>query len=290
MSHKRLLALAPILVLVLVSLIVLGSAIIAMVCLPTERSSALGSLIGGAAGMLAVIWFSASLYYQSKQLKEQRQQFFENFHQLIEDNRRNSLVLVRDILSRAEEKALKSNPELTSFIELKIQYIKMSNLQAALTSTDPQTVLKDAGKWLKTIEGPALTLMTGIKFAAEIYFRATGKTDINYTLEPEIFVRNYAGTLCIVPYFEEYIPVALTISNWMVNMKSVRAAVDIAYWVAAYKGMLIDGVSDIIDKNRIIEDVKNYKKAGYALPAIAEGLLDDPKQLSFDGYGTFPKR
>lgn len=117
MPNKRLLILLSILVVLL--------AIAATIYFPTEYFSALGSLFGAAAGMLAVIWFSASLYNQSQQLKEQRQHFLENFKQLREDNRRNSLVIVKDILNRSEEKALKSNPSLKDIGDLIIQYTNL---------------------------------------------------------------------------------------------------------------------------------------------------------------------
>lgn len=267
MPHKRLL--------VIVSIIVLVLALVAAVLLPTKYSSAVGSLFGAGAGMLAVIWFSAGLYYQSQQLKEQRQQFLENFKQLQEDNRRNSLVLVRDILSRAEERALKSNPDLKSINDLMTQYINMLELSTTLKSTDPNTVLVDGKNWLITKEGPALFLMRGIKSAAETYFRATGESGIDYTLEPELFVAAYGPTLWEVPYFEEYRAAASFLSEWMVKTKPIRAAVELAYWVAALKQASSEGVSEIMNTDKIIEDVKQHLKAGYPLPEIAKDFAND---------------
>jgi len=250
-------------------------AITATFCFSTEYFSALGSLFGAAAGMLAVIWFSASLYNQSLQLKEQRQQFLENFKQLREDNRRNSLILVKDILDRAEEKALKSNPNLKSIDDLMTQCIDMSEWPSILKSTDPDTVLEHGKNWLLMKEAPAFFLMRGIKSAAETYFRAIGGSNIDYTIEPDLFVAAHGPTLWKLPYFEEYQGIASFISEWMVRTKPGRASIHLAYSVATLKKASDEGFPEIIDEDAIIENIKQHKKAGYPMPAIAEGLVND---------------
>ena len=227
MPHTRLLF--------LVSIAVVLVAIAVPFYFSTEYFSALGSLFGATAGMLAVIWFSASLHYQSQQLKEQRQQFVENFKQLQEDNRRNSLVLVRDILSRAEERALKSNPGLKSINDLMTHYFDILEWGDILKSKDPATVLQAGRQWLLAKEGPALFLMRGIKSAAETYFRAIGTGGIDYTIEPELFVAVYGPTLWKVPYFDEYQAVGAFLSEIMSRLKPGRESVQLAYWVAAFK-------------------------------------------------------
>jgi len=236
---------------------------------PTEYFSALGSLFGAAAGILAVIWFSASLYYQAQQLKEQRKQFLENFKQLREDNRRNSLVLVKDILARAEERALKSNPSLKSINDLMAQYITVIEWPDILKSTDPHIVIEHGKSWLNMKELPATYLMRGIKSAAEIYFRSIDNRNIDYTLEPELFVEAYGSTLWKVPYFAEYRSITSWISKWMVRMEPGRKAIQLAYQVA-----LLKAEPKLWKIDKIIEDIEQHKKAGYPMPAIAEGLVN----------------
>ena len=242
---------------------------------PTEYFSALGSLFGAAAGILAVIWFSASLYYQSQQIKEQRQQFLENFEQLREDNRRNSLVVVKDILSRAEERALKSNPNLKSINDLITEYFKIHDWPAILKSTDPDTVLEQGKNWIVMKETPAFLLMQGIKSAAETYFRSIGRSDIDFTIVPEQFVFEYGPTLWNVPYFEEYQCIAPLISESMVTMKQGRKTIQLAYSVAVYKKSLDEDLRGIIKEDKIFEAIKQHIDAGYKLPAIAEELLNN---------------
>ena len=267
MPNKRLL--------IILSILVIGLAIAAAIYFPIEYFSALGSLFGAAAGILAVIWFSASLYYQSQQMKEQRQQFLENFKQLREDNRRNSLIVVKDILSRAEERALKSNPNLKSINDLLTEYLKINEWPIILNSTDPDTVLEHGKNWLLIKEAPALLLMRGIKNAAEIYFRSIGRSDIDFSIDPEEFVFIYGPTLWKLPYFGQYQGIAGFISESMVTIKPGRKSIQLAYSVAMYKKSLNEGLRGLIKEDKTIEYIKQHKKAGYKLPAIAEGLVND---------------
>lgn len=262
MPNKRLL--------IILSILVIGLAIAASIYFPIEYFSALGSLFGAAAGILAVIWFSASLYYQSQQIKEQRQQFLENFKQIREDNRRNSLVLVKDILARAEERALKSNPSLKSINDLMAQYITVIEWPDILKSKDPHIVIEAGKNWLTVKENPAVFLIRGIKSAAEIYFRSIDNNNIDYTLEPELFVAAYGSTLWKVPYFAEYQSIASWISEWMVRMEPGRKSIQLAYQVA-----LLKDNPELWKKDKIIEDIERHKKAGYPMPAIAEDLVND---------------
>jgi len=260
--------------LIILSTIVVVLAIASTLCFPTEKYSALGSVFAAAAGMLAVIWFSASLYNQSQELKEQREQFSKNFKQLQEDNRRSSLVVVKDILSRAEERALKCNPNLTCIDDLRAQYIDMDEWPTILKSTDPNEVIKLALNWKLTKEEPALFLMRGIKSAAETYFRAIGRTDIDYSIEPELFVAEHGPTLWKLPYFEEYQTAAAFVSELMVPMKESRAAIEMAYLVALCK-KTSENRGVIMIPNSTIEKVVQHKKAGYELPLIAKDLPTD---------------
>jgi hypothetical protein len=256
--------------LILSSILVVLLAIAIAIHFPTEYFSALGSLFGAVAGILAVIWFSASLYYQSQQMKEQRQQFLENFKQLREDNRRNSLVIVKDILSRAEERALKSNPNLKSINDLMAQYIIIIEWPDILKSKDPQIVLEAGKNWLTMKDNPAVFLMRGIKSAAEIYLRSIDNKNIDYTLEPELFVAAYGSTLWKVPYFAEYQGIASWISEWMVRMEPARKGIQLAYQVA-----LLKDSPKYWKKDKIIKDIEQHKKAGYPMPAIAEDLMNN---------------
>lgn len=267
MLNKRLL--------ILLSILVVLIPIAATIYISTEYLSALGSIFGAAAGMLAVIWFSASLYNQSQQLKEQRQQFLENFKQLREDNRRNSLIVVKDVLSRAEERALKANPILKSIDDLMVQYINISEWPNILKSTDPDTVLESGKNWILTKETPAFFLMRAIKSASEIYFRAIGKTDIDYSAEPELFVFTHGQTLWKIPYFEEYQGVASFLSESMVTMMPARKAIHLAYSVATLKKASDEDLSGIIKEDKIVEAIKKHKKSGYPMPAIAKDFAKD---------------
>ncbi len=64
--NKRILVL-----LILLSLLDAAAAAAAMYHLDNARLSSYGSILSAAGGVLAVIWFTGSLWYQSQQLKEQ---------------------------------------------------------------------------------------------------------------------------------------------------------------------------------------------------------------------------
>jgi hypothetical protein len=239
--------------------------IYAIVFLNPEYFSALGSLFAAAGGILAVIWFSASLYNQSQQLKEQREQFLENFRQLREDARMNALDLAKDILSQAEERALKLNPNLESINDIMMQYIQCRpELESIFNSVDPNVILECVKNWHKKA-GPAMVLMRGIKIAAETYFQAIGKSKVEYTKEPEKFVMMYGPKLWKLPYFDAYESVAHWLSVLLIKTEPGRKAVEIAYLIALEKTM-----PGTTMKDEIIKDIEKHKEAGYRLPAIAK--------------------
>jgi len=258
MLNKRLL--------ILLSIIVVLLAIIAMIYFSPSDYSAVGSLFGAVGGILAVIWFSASLYYQSLQLTEQRQQFLEEFKQLREDARRNALSLSKDILREAEERALRCNPELRSINDLTAYYLDWSDIGIAIKSKDPIEVLEAAKRWNKR-EGPAISLLSGIKQASEIYFQSIGKTDIDYSKEPEDFVYIYGPMLWKLPYFEPYQSVATLLCEFMIRLQPGRKAVVLALSVA-----LMKSCPGILKEDGIFELIKIFRQEGKHLPAIAEDI------------------
>ncbi len=164
-----------------------------------ERLSALGSIISGAGSLLAVVWFSAGLRYQSKQLDEQRKQFAAQFEYLQETSRRDALMLAKDILDRAEEKATAHHGSISSTNELATEYTQFEELKPILESTNPHEVIRAYQNWMKK-EGAALILLNGIKSAAEVYLRSIGSTGIDYSKSPEDFYFIYSPHFATLPF------------------------------------------------------------------------------------------
>ena len=268
MPQKRLL--------LLISTFVFLLAIGVLEWFPTELASAIGTVIGAFAGILAVLWFSASLYYQSQQLKEQRGQFLENFKQLREESQRNALLLAKDVLGRGEERALRWNPTLKTLNDLTGYYVAaLPDWRIVGESLDAQKVLEAGKAWLTMAEGPAMLLMSAIKSAGEVYFRASGTEGIDYSKKPEEFVFIYGETLWKLPFFSEYSGTAVFLSEMMVRMEPARASVELAYWVAMLKAAEQGQIANILRKDKIIDDVTKHKEAGYPLPAIVQDLIED---------------
>ena len=258
MLNKRLL--------ILLSIMVILLAVYAMTSLSPSDYSAVGSLFGAVGGILAVIWFSASLYYQSLQLTEQRHQFLEEFKWLREDARRNALSLSKDILREAEERALRCNQELRSINDLTAYYLNCSDLAIALNSKDPIEVIEAVKRWIKR-EGPAIFLLRGIKQASEIYFNSIGTTDIDFSKEPEEFVYIYGPRLWKLPYFEPYQSVTTMLCEIMITLQPGRKMVVLASSVALMKSS-----PNLMKEDMILEQIKKIRQEGKHLPAIAEDL------------------
>lgn len=232
-----------------------------------ERLSALGSILSGAAGLLAVIWFSAGLRYQSTQLEEQRKQFAAQFHQLQETSRRDALLLAKGILDKAEEKAIAHHGSISSVNELFTEYTKFEELKPILESTSPQEVLRAHQSWMKK-EGAALTLLSGIKSAAEVYLRSVGAKDIDYSKSPEDFYFIYSPRFASQPSFNSLTGTATLLSEFMVRLAPGRKAALIAFYAANAKSIS----AEIIKMDKLRADMAKHVADGYPLPAIAKDL------------------
>jgi hypothetical protein len=238
---------------------------------------ALGSLFGAAASFLAVIWFSGSLYFQSIQLKEQREQFSlelkeqreqfsQQFKQLREDARRNALTLAKDILLEAEQDALKANPSLSSINDLSTLYLDWSEMKVIMESTDPVEVQEAIMSWSKK-EGPAMTLIAGVKVAAEVYLRAIDRTDIDYSIDADDFVFIHGPTLWKLPYFGRFGFIGSWLTEFMIRIQPGRKAAILASTVAQLKL-----APQIMNKEKITQSIERHRTAGLPLPAIAEDI------------------
>ncbi len=238
--------------------------------LDREEYSAVGSLVGGFGSVLAVIWFFTSLQYQARQLEEQRGQFLTEFQHIREDSRRNALILAKDILNDTEKRALAQNPDLKSITDLMTLCIQFSELKLVLEGNDPSIVQQHALTWLKK-ETPALTLLNGIKNAAETYFRAVGISNIDYSKDAEEFIYIYGAHLWKAPFFQTYQGSATMLANIMMRLRPGRNAVYLALIVNV--DMLIP-TKNMVKDDKIIEEIENHKAKGYPLPRIAKIYLE----------------
>jgi len=59
---------------ILLTLLVASSALLAMYYLDQDVLSSYGSILAAAGSFIAVIWFTGSLWYQAQQLKEQSEE------------------------------------------------------------------------------------------------------------------------------------------------------------------------------------------------------------------------
>ncbi|EJG1710832.1 hypothetical protein CDB79_RS09510 [Vibrio parahaemolyticus] len=229
--------------------------------------SAYGSILAACGSFTAVIWFTGSLKYQAKQLEEQRIQFQKQFLKSHEDGRRNALLLAKDILLKTEEKALAANKELNSIAEIFPNYVNFGELKDIYESKDHLVVQDALTSWNKK-EGPACAIMQGIKSAAQVYFLAIGKDDIDYTKEPEEFVFVYGSHLWELPFFSDFTSCAKPLSEYMIKIQPGRQGA-----IFAIYGLMANTASpDFLKLDEIREDMKNFESKGRVLPQIALSL------------------
>ena len=232
---------------------------------PTQLS-AYGSIIAGAGSIIAVIWFTGSLWYQSQQIREQRTQFLSEFKQLREDGRRNALLLAREILKDAENQALAS-AGISSISELPTFYTRnIGEWKNIHESDDPQVVQAAILRWGK-IDWAAVSLMRGLKSAAQVYFMAIGKDDVDYSNDAEEFVYIYGPQLWSFPFFDVYQGVG-TLAEFMVMLEPGRKGIIIATFGAMFK----QSGEKYLNMDRVREDFRKHLEKEYPLPKIAEEL------------------
>jgi hypothetical protein len=253
------------LILITVAIVLMG--IYVLIHFSETKASTIGSVVGAFGGVLAFVWFFAALRSQSEQLESQKVQFLAEFQTLREESRRNALTLARDILKNAEEKALSQNPELNSINDIVTNYIDFSSLGVILTSDNPQEVLDQWKVWLR-IEGPAVTMIRGIKSAAEIYFRATELKDIDYSKEPEEFVYVYSPHIVKMAYFDTYVGVTQVLTQFMFLLQPGRKAALLAMNVALAKSLM----AGLMKEDQIREEIESRKASGLSIPKIAENF------------------
>lgn len=253
-------------------LVVLTFAVAALVLvsirfLDYERLSALGSILSGAGSLLAVLWFSASLRYQARQLEEQRKQFEDQFQFLQESSRRDALLVAKDILERAEQQAIAKNGNISSIEELITKYAHSPELKPILESLNPEEVLKAFESWMKK-EGAAMTLLQGIKSAAEVYLRATATRNIDYSKPADEFYIIYSVYFSSLPFFQALTGSATMLSQFMFNLGPGRSAAQIAFFAASSKSV----GTKIIKMDEVRADIAKHIANGYPLPEIARDI------------------
>ncbi len=242
-----------------------------------DSLSAYGSILAACGSFTAVIWFTGSLKYQAQQLEEQRVQFQQQFIQSQEEGRRNALILAKEILLKAESKALSSNEEFQSIDDIFGKYALFIELKDIYESNDADVVKVALESWYKK-EGPACTVMQGIKSAAQVYFLAIGKTDIDYSKPPEEFVFIYGELLWELPFFSDYTGFGKSVSEFMINIQPGREGVKFA----AFGVMDSMAPANILKIDEILEDMQAFESKGRKLPLIAERLKTHNKQFKSD--------
>ena len=236
----------------------------ASVVFPPEKLSAYGTIFAAAGSLIAVIFFSASLYYQSIQLREQREQFNTNFSHLRVDAERKAILTAKEMLTDAEEKAIKGVDGLDAIINLPTLYVHgMAYWKNIIKSNDPEEVMSSFQRWLP-LETSATTFVSGVKNAAVVYFKALGMGGIDYSKKPEDFVYIYGTLLREAPYFQMIIGTAELLAQSMFMISPGRSTCILA----ATLSMAITAPPGVIKEDKVQQDIEEHIEKGYPIPAI----------------------
>jgi hypothetical protein len=174
--------------------------------------------------------------------------------------------MAKDILDETEKKALEKDKSLGNIDEIMLSYINsMDYIETIIESTNPQEVSDSCGKWIAH-EDAAQTLMSGIKSAAEIYFKAMGKKDIDYSKEPEDFVSSYINDIGSLPYFSSYYATAVFLSGFMWGLHPTRKGLKLASYIAI---AVNSSPTWKCNPDKILEEIEKHEKLGSLMPAIA---------------------
>ncbi|MDZ4298992.1 MAG: hypothetical protein U0998_06105 [Moraxellaceae bacterium] len=272
-------------ILILLSVLVVVATAASISTFTPNDLSGYGSVVAAAGSLLAVIWFSASLWLQRVQLREQqvqleeqRLQFTREFSQLQETSRREAILMAKSILDAAEGQAIRQNGTISSISELPSLYLNFVEMKDIMESDDPDVVTRAVQAWIKK-DAAATALMKGIKSAAEVYFKAVGVSEIDYTKEPEEFVYIYGPRFWSIPFFGSYEGTATILAQFMINLAPGRKAAFIAQFAATAVG----GHAKILKMDKVMDELATHKTMGYPLPRIAVKLYSSFKRSPHSG-------
>ncbi len=251
----------------LLSAVGIAGAIVAGVKLPSDQYSPIATLVAAASSFLAVVWFTATLLYQARQLREQRNQFTVSLDRMHRDSKRDALVVAESILRDTEKRALGQNKDMKSLAEILPIYVDFSNMKVMIESKDPNEVLAAGMKWLQQ-EGPALTLMRGIKAAALMYQESVGTQMFIPAKEPDEFVYINGPVLWSLPFFQNYQGISDIVAQFMFTLLPGRTSAQLAYMVAIAK----TNKEGIVKKEKLEEDIRLIREKNYPIPKIIEGF------------------
>lgn len=129
-------------------------------------------------------------------------------------------------------------------------YVNFIEFKEIFESHDPKVVQESVNSWYKK-ETPAVELMKGIKSAAQVYFIAINKLDVDYTKSPEEFFYIYGCHLWSLPFFSAYKSSAMSLSEYMMILQPGRRAVRFA----ALGAMATLTTSEILKIDEIRADI-----------------------------------
>ncbi|MDD5022109.1 MAG: hypothetical protein PHR82_08305 [Endomicrobiaceae bacterium] len=189
-------------------------------CIPIQQMSAYSSIFSVAVALIAVIWFYNSLQLQSTQLDEQRKQFQLEFNNIKLESKRNTLLLVKEILIDMDKKVtdeLDGIGKLENMLDLFIHKV-LPALSNIADTADPNIVMEEIHKCNKILI-PINMFLISMKDVFKLILENEGEiiSENNYT--NEMFVNIYGKKIKNNAFLSKYIGIANSLSGFMIQFK-----------------------------------------------------------------------
>lgn len=230
--------------------------------------SDLGSLLGAASGLIAIMWFYRGLRLQSIQINEQKNQFVRQFNLQHQDSQ---LAFLESASERMKTHLsdLISNLEIDDEAQVLSAY--MSNMQfykQALESTDPYEVLTNIKDWMK-IEGPCRKFMMSIQDIVVLFKLRLGMEDDSEEADAAEYVHIQSGYLMKQPFMSPFKITVQMLSQQMNLLSPGRNAM----YLASSAAMALTVPEGIMKIDKIIHDIDKAKKEKKLVPEICNTLI-----------------
>lgn len=219
------------LILCFVTIAIIAAGIFYILLLPIDkRIESIAGISGSIGTLLTVLWFSASLMYQGKQIKEQRKQFMLNNDQTKFDLKLNALEKANNILNDSLEKIEKNSNGKYNYRTIFDAYLTNIHLFDALSKDNPDEVINMVKDWIE-YEAYLNMYLDAIISSYKVYAEVVG-IELLKRDKKEDFILANKDVIFNTPYYSHHNSYAFLVAHIMANMAAKRAAMLLAIQVA----------------------------------------------------------
>lgn len=213
-------------VLVLITGLLIGIAIVLYLTQSTEKAAQAGDLVAGFSGASALLWLVAGYYQQSrelslqrKELELQRRALEAQTKELARTSKLSALGQVKLILKDADEYIAKSKATAKNSNELALSITTViTELAVFVRSVSAQKIQEHYQLFLPT-KNAAESLLGSVRSAMLLYAEADPKIQVQPNDDPRQFVLQNDNLIRSVPYLSNYQGNAWSIAHTLITFE-----------------------------------------------------------------------